>query len=75
LGSRRWQSVRRSPPTRYTPPRELTPVPFFSWTGFYLGINGGCGLGRSNWTDTITAVASGGFDLSGAMVGGLNFRF
>jgi outer membrane immunogenic protein len=58
------------PPTRYTPPRAPTPVPFFSWSGFYLGINGGYGFGRSNWTDTVTAVSSGGFGLSGALIGG-----
>ena len=58
------------PPTRYTPPRAPTQVPFFSWSGFYLGVNGGYGLGRSNWTDTVTAVSSGGFDLSDAVIGG-----
>ena len=36
----------------------------YSWTGFYLGINGGGGFGRSAWDTT------GGFDISGGVVGG-----
>jgi outer membrane immunogenic protein len=36
----------------------------YSWTGFYLGINGGGGFGRSAWDTT------GGFNTSGGLVGG-----
>jgi outer membrane immunogenic protein len=39
-------------------------VPPYSWTGFYLGVNGGGALGRSTWDST------GGFDTSGGLVGG-----
>lgn len=38
--------------------------PPYTWSGFYLGVNGGGGLGRSYW-DT-----AGGFDISGGLVGG-----
>ena len=38
--------------------------PPYNWSGLYIGINGGGGLGRSNW-DT-----AGGFNLSGGVVGG-----
>jgi outer membrane immunogenic protein len=38
--------------------------PAFSWTGFYLGLNGGGGWGHSAWDRT------GGFDLSGGVIGG-----
>ena len=33
----------------------------YNWTGFYLGINGGYGWGRSNWNDlgTRTSVSGG----------------
>jgi outer membrane immunogenic protein len=50
----------------YGPPLAPVPVyrPFFSWTGFYLGINGGGGWGRSQW-DGIPQ-----FDISGAFIGG-----
>lgn len=59
------------PPSRYEPPPLRTPtfVPFFSWTGAYAGINAGYGFGKSNWTDTVTALSTGDFDVSGAMVG------
>jgi outer membrane immunogenic protein len=46
--------------------------PPYSWTGFYLGVNGGGGLGRSNW-DT-----AGGFNMTGGVVGGTvgyNYQF
>jgi outer membrane immunogenic protein len=39
-------------------------VPTYDWSGFYLGINGGGGWGRSTWTTT------GSFDTSGGLVGG-----
>jgi outer membrane immunogenic protein len=39
-------------------------APAYNWSGFYVGINGGGGWGRSIWTST------GGFDTSGGLVGG-----
>ncbi len=39
-------------------------APFYNWTGFYLGVNGGGAWGSSTWDST------GSFDTSGGMVGG-----
>jgi outer membrane immunogenic protein len=50
-------------PQNYYKAPAYVPPPY-SWSGFYLGINGGGGLGRSNW-DTV-----GGFNVSGALAGG-----
>ena len=34
------------------PPQAYVPVvPFYNWTGFYIGINGGGAFGNSNWSD------------------------
>src|SRR5947207_12672596 len=56
-------------PPRYQPPYQppaYSPVysPYYNWTGFYLGINGGGGWGRSQW-DGIDR-----FDASGGVIGG-----
>jgi outer membrane immunogenic protein len=40
----------------------------FSWTGFYVGINGGYGFGKSNWTNTLGS--TGDFNIKGGLVGG-----
>ena len=52
------------------PPREMpakAPVvfaPAFSWTGFYLGINGGYGWGDSDWDGLLSST-----DISGGLIG------
>src|SRR5674476_1424626 len=42
-------------------------TPPYNWTGFYVGINGGWGFGRS---DISAPVSSGSYDTSGGLVGG-----
>jgi outer membrane immunogenic protein len=39
----------------------------YNWTGFYAGINGGYGFGRSEWN---AATGSSSFDTNGGLVGG-----
>jgi outer membrane immunogenic protein len=50
---------------RYDPPaRAPIYATGYTWTGFYVGINGGGGWGRSTW-DAIDT-----FDVSGGLIGG-----
>jgi outer membrane immunogenic protein len=50
-------------PGPYYKAPAYAPLPF-SWTGFYLGVNGGGGFGTSAWDST------GSFNMTGAVVGG-----
>jgi outer membrane immunogenic protein len=52
---------RAAPPAKA--PAYLPPA--FSWTGFYLGINGGYGWGDSKWDGFLSST-----DVSGGLVGG-----
>jgi outer membrane immunogenic protein len=58
------------PPTYYKGPAFVPPP--YTWSGFYLGVNGGGGLGRSAW------VTTNAFNISGGIVGGTlgyNYQF
>jgi outer membrane immunogenic protein len=56
----------KGPPAPYA-------VPYYNWTGFYIGINGGYGFGRSDWG---APVSTPNFDVNGAVVGGtLGYNF
>jgi outer membrane immunogenic protein len=50
-------------PARYPAPYRPVYAPMYTWTGFYVGINGGGGWGRSQW-DGIDR-----FNISGGMIG------
>jgi outer membrane immunogenic protein len=43
-------------------------APIYNWTGFYLGINGGGGWGRSSWDSA--GAPTGSFSTAGAVIGG-----
>jgi outer membrane immunogenic protein len=43
-------------------------IPTFTWTGFYLGFNGGYGFGQTKWTTPSGTV--GGFSTNGPLFGG-----
>jgi len=43
------------------------PAPYFSWSGFYVGINGGYGWATSDWS---SAVTTGSPKPKGAVLGG-----
>jgi outer membrane immunogenic protein len=53
-------------------PRKAPPYiqPSYSWTGFYVGINGGYAWGNSAWTLQATGAGTGNFNISGPLVGG-----
>ena len=55
------------PRPAYKAPSSAEP---WNWTGFYVGINGGYGWGKSSWTDPVAATTTGDFNFTGAQVGG-----
>ncbi len=54
------------PRPSYKSPIYVAP---FSWSGFYVGINGGYGWGKSSWNPT-AAAGTGDFTVKGPLVGG-----
>jgi len=71
-----------SPPVYKAPP----PPMFFSWTGWYVGINGGGGWGHTSHTASpgitgipgLPALTTGNFNVSGGVAGGTlgyNYQF
>ena len=53
------------PRPAYKAPIYVAP---FSWSGFYVGINGGYGWGKSSWSQP--GVSTGDFTIKGPLVGG-----
>ena len=57
------------PPGSYYPPSSYYPVsPPINWGGVYIGLNGGYGLGQSNWSDSLGS--TGNFAANGGVFGG-----
>jgi outer membrane immunogenic protein len=60
------------PPPSAPPPRApaayIPAPPPFSWTGFYVGLNGGGAFGNSNWT--APGGTTGNFNVDGGLFGG-----
>ncbi len=57
------------PPPRAPATHVSAPVPVFSWTGIYVGINGGYAFADSNWSDPILG-STGNFSTDGFLIGG-----
>jgi outer membrane immunogenic protein len=53
--------------------RDVRPVvTYYNWTGFYLGVNGGYGWGKSNWDSPIVSVKPKGWMAGGTV--GFNYQ-
>lgn len=63
-----------APPLSRAPATYIPVVPVFSWTGFYIGGNGGYAFGNSTWTVTAPALfagqTTGSFQTKGWLAGG-----
>lgn len=58
-----------APPPRAPATYVPTTAPAYNWGGAYIGINGGGGIGSSNWTGA-TADSTGSFNTDGFLAGG-----
>jgi hypothetical protein len=63
------------PPPSYYPPASYYPASApVNWGGVYIGLNGGYGLGKSNWSNTLGS--TGNFAANGGLFGatlGINY--
>jgi outer membrane immunogenic protein len=63
-------------PPPYPPATYAPVVPYFSWTGIYIGVNGGGAFGTSSWADPV--FPTGNFNVTGGLFGGTiggNYQF
>jgi opacity protein-like surface antigen len=50
-------------------PSAFSPVPYYNWTGLYVGANAGGGFSNPNWYD-ITDTAGGAYSATSGLIGG-----
>jgi outer membrane immunogenic protein len=59
------------------PPAHYTPILNYDWSGFYVGINGGYGFGKTNWINNALPFETGSFGTNGGLAGatlGINYQ-
>ncbi len=54
-------------PATYVP---VAAAPIYTWSGVYIGVNGGYGFGTTNWNDPLFGVSTGNFNTGGFLIGG-----
>jgi outer membrane immunogenic protein len=57
------------PARTYSKAPSVAPAPIYNWTGFYIGVNGGGGWGRTGWDFSI-APGNSNHNIAGGMAGG-----
>jgi outer membrane immunogenic protein len=63
-------------PPPQAPAYVPAPVPVFTWSGIYIGVNGGYGFGNTDWQAAPGFADTGNFNIDGGLVGGtLGFNF
>src|ERR1700733_6781901 len=59
------------------PPAYYTPILNYDWSGFYVGINGGYGFGKTNWINSALPFETGSLGTNGGLAGatlGINYQ-
>jgi outer membrane immunogenic protein len=63
----RYEQLFKAPPYKAPPPYILPEPVFATWSGFYVGVNGGYGFGKADWSNPVVSLSPQGFVVGGTL--------